>query len=188
MTYTAPDLSDVLERVRAHEPARKPQSKRGFAAATAMILAGGADPSMLIIERASRPGDRWSGDAALPGGKRDPGDIDLLTTARRETLEEVAITLPTNAIGQLDDVGGRAHPGHVTTYVFHIPEPLPTVPEPSEVARALWIPLSVLADPSRRGRHPTRMGPFPAIVHEGLTIWGMTYGIVQRFIEITTET
>lgn len=182
-----PHLDVIVARVAAHRPRSKRRSPRGFAAATAMILAGGNDPSMLIIERASRPGDRWSGDAAFPGGKQDLGDHDLVATARRETLEEVGIELPTTPVGQLDDIGGRAHPGHVSTFVFHLDETQPVVPEPSEVARGLWIPLSILADPSRRARTPTRMGPFPALVHDDLTIWGMTYGIIQGFVELVTD-
>ena len=139
---------------------------------------------MLIIERATRPGDRWSGDAAFPGGKRDPIDVDLLGTARRETEEEVGIVLSGDPIGQLDDIGGRSHPGLVSTFVFRVDGPLPVVPQPSEVARALWVPLEDLMDPSRRTRTPTRMGPFPAVVYDGLKIWGMTYGLIQNFTDL----
>lgn len=66
-----PELEVVLSRVAAHQPRRQKAERRGFAAATAMVLTGGHDPSMLIIERATRRGDRWSDDAAFPGGKRD---------------------------------------------------------------------------------------------------------------------
>ena len=51
------------------------------------------DPEVLFIKRAGRPGDRWSGHTALPGGKRDPEDADDLTAAIRETREEVGLDL-----------------------------------------------------------------------------------------------
>lgn len=51
------------------------------------------DAEVLFIKRTSRKKDPWSGDIALPGGRRDPGDIDDLATAIRETEEEVGLDL-----------------------------------------------------------------------------------------------
>ena len=38
-------------------------------------------------------GDPWSGHMALPGGRREPGDPDLVATVIREVGEEVGISL-----------------------------------------------------------------------------------------------
>lgn len=51
------------------------------------------DPEVLFIKRASRVGDRWTGHVALPGGKRDPEDVDDKAAAIRETSEEVGLSL-----------------------------------------------------------------------------------------------
>lgn len=51
------------------------------------------DPEILFIKRAGRVGDRWSGHIALPGGKRDPLDVDDRAAAIRETKEEVGLDL-----------------------------------------------------------------------------------------------
>ncbi len=51
------------------------------------------DPEILFIKRAARSGDRWTSHVALPGGKRDPEDVDDKATAVRETIEEVGIDL-----------------------------------------------------------------------------------------------
>jgi len=60
------------------------------AAVTLILRESAADPAEaegLFVRRAKVPGDPWSGHVALPGGRRDPEDADLLDTARRETLE-----------------------------------------------------------------------------------------------------
>lgn len=53
------------------------------------------DPEVLFIKRASRVGDRWTGHVALPGGKRDPEDVDDRAAAIRETSEEIGLDLTT---------------------------------------------------------------------------------------------
>ncbi len=89
------------------------------------------------------------------------------------------------AVGRLDDQGGRGHLGVVATYVFGLEHPVPTVPEPGEVAEARWLPLDVLVDPSTRSRHPhPRLGPWPAWRHEGLVIWGLTHRILRHFTDV----
>lgn len=57
-------------------------------------------PEVLFIKRAARQGDRWTSHIALPGGRRDPEDLDDQAAAVRETIEEVGIDLsaPGNAI------------------------------------------------------------------------------------------
>ena len=57
-------------------------------AAVALVLVPAPD-SLLLIRRAERAGDPWSGQIGLPGGRRDPGDPDLLATALREAADTV---------------------------------------------------------------------------------------------------
>lgn len=55
-------------------------------------------PEALFIKRASRRGDRWTGHIALPGGRRDPEDVDDGAAAVRETMEEVGIDLTADSV------------------------------------------------------------------------------------------
>ena len=51
------------------------------------------DVEVLVIRRGEREGDPWSGHMALPGGRFEPEDLSVYTTAVRETHEEVGIDL-----------------------------------------------------------------------------------------------
>jgi 8-oxo-dGTP pyrophosphatase MutT (NUDIX family) len=180
----------VLHAVAEHEP-RVVDDPPVWQAATALILHDHAQhgPEILFIERTSRPGDRWSGQMALPGGKRDPQDDDLATTARRETFEEVGIELGA-PVARLDDVHGRGPmPGIVAPFVFTVPERPPLVPEPSEVADAVWIPLghALAAENAVRYRYRGMIGPFPGVRYDRFTVWGLTHGILDDFCRVIGE-
>ena len=88
--------------LRLHD--RNPETERDPSAIEASVaLIIGSDPdTVLIIRRAERVGDPWSGHMGLPGGRRSQKDEHLLATAIRETEEEVGLTLtPGNLLGNL---------------------------------------------------------------------------------------
>lgn len=185
-------IDRILARVAAHEPRVQQTGAGGFVAATALVLTREPDPRMVVIHRASRDGDPWSGHAALPGGRHDATDPDLATTARRETAEEVGLHLD-DPVGRLDDIGGRTHMGVVSPFVFTVDEAAPLVPEPGEVAAAHWVPVRVLTAPEHRTRHPSRrIGPWPAWRWatglepplDDLVIWGLTHRTLSNFVEV----
>src|SRR5215475_15523746 len=87
------------------EPERVPQ------AAVSLILRDARGSAQaLIIKRAERPGDHWSGHLALPGGRAEIQDGDLIVTGARETYEEVGIDLLDGGefIGQLEILAPRS--------------------------------------------------------------------------------
>jgi 8-oxo-dGTP pyrophosphatase MutT (NUDIX family) len=186
VTAGALDLATVRDRVARYEPDARPEhTLRGWQAATALVVSPGEDDGELAVAfilRTERQGDRWSGQMALPGGKRDVEDDDLAATAVRETREEVGLALPA-PVGRLDDQGGRVHRGIVATYVFVLERRQPMTPHPGEVAEALWIPLPSLFDPGSAARFRWGGIPFPALEHEGRIIWGLTHRILGSFAE-----
>ena len=182
----------LVARLAAHQPTVRSVARSSFHAATALVLSREPEPRLVVIHRASRDGDPWSGHAALPGGRRDDTDPDLAATARRETAEEVGLHLD-EPVGRLDDIGGRTHLGVVSPFVFTVDEARPLVPEPGEVAAAHWVPLRVLTDPAHRTRHPSRrVGPWPAWSWptglepplDDLVIWGLTHRTLTNFLEV----
>ncbi|CAN5731272.1 CoA pyrophosphatase [soil metagenome] len=172
----------LAQRIAAYQP----RVSADYWAATAVVMTHTTEgPAVLMIRRATRDADRWSGDMALPGGKRDPGDLDVPFTAARETLEETQVHVG-RPVGRLDDVVGRPSSHRIATAVFTVtgrPEP---VPEPDEVAQAMWLPLAALADPANKTWH--RYGgvvPFPSITVGDVMIWGLTHRILSHFMAVT---
>lgn len=188
-----PTVDRIVTRVAAHRPRTRSAGTTGFHAATALVLTRQPeDPRLVVIRRARRDGDPWSGHAALPGGRHDEADADLAATARRETAEEVGLDLD-EPVGRLDDIGGRGHMGVVSPFVFVVDQARPLVPQPAEVAAAHWVPLRVLTDPLHRTRHPSRrLGPWPAWSWrtglepplDDLVIWGLTHRTLTNFLEV----
>lgn len=153
----------------------------GWQAATAIIVAPGEHHlELAVIERVRRAGDRWSGQMALPGGKREGGDPDLVATAIRETAEEIGVALQ-RPLARLDH-GAHSAPGVLATFVFTLDERLPLTPQPAEVAGAWWMPLSHLLDPGRVTRVRWAGGSFPGIDSKGRPIWGLTYQTLCTFL------
>lgn len=186
-------LGSIMARLRGYtfRPVTDPADLAR--AAVALILRDGPRGSEFIaIHRAHRSGDPWSGHMALPGGRQQPGDPDLISTAVRETHEEVGIDLERVAevVSELDEIRAVAR-GQlldlvIRPIVFVLRQPVSIVPNPREVQSALWIPLAALRHNSREYRHPQspELGPLPAFEYEGYTIWGLTHRILSHFVEL----
>jgi 8-oxo-dGTP pyrophosphatase MutT (NUDIX family) len=161
-------------------------------AAVAIVHARGAEESVLLIRRAERETDSWSGHWSFPGGRRDPEDADLLHTALRELAEECGIRLAREDMeAALPQMLARRKVGEfvpVAPFVFRAGSKLPTVLDPREAAEALWLPLSVLRDPGRRRLRPVPGMPkemlFPAIDLNGAPLWGFTYRLIAAWLDL----
>ncbi len=160
------------------------------------VLMRAADPvHLLFIKRAENPRDLWSGHMALPGGRRESNDHDLLATAIRETQEETGIDLaPEALIGRLPRVaprGPRVPRIVVVPFLFSVPAGTRAVGAPAEVERTRWISLDQLRDPAHREDYSVTIpaGPrtFPSIRVGDDVIWGMTYRIVEDLLLLDGE-
>src|SRR5262245_29591625 len=146
----------------------------------------------LIIKRAERPGDHWSGHLALPGGRAQFGDEDLIATAARETYEEVGINLLNGGqiIGQLDMVA-TVNPLlprlEISPFVAIAPHGF-TLSLSDEVASAFWISIADLKREGRSGFFSMPVGnaisKWPAYPSEGGPIWGITERILTNFLAL----
>lgn len=185
-------LHPQLDALRRQLPPRAPG---GAHAAVAVALRPSDDRlEVLLILRAERSGDPWSGHVALPGGRREAADPDDLATAMRETHEEVGIDLGARGVllGGLEPVEPRSDAGGmlVAPWVFAVPEGTLATPNP-EVQAATWIPVVSLAESGSAAEHRYELPNgsclvFPAFRVNGLTIWGMTYRILLELLAYRT--
>jgi len=166
-----------------------PRATRRSAVAAILRQRRGAEAEVLLIRRAERTGDPWSGQMAFPGGHAQPEDADLHATVLRETREEVGIDLDRNGelIGRLDDLPvtawGKPTGMVITPHVFALRgEPEFSIGD--EVAELLWGPLGEMA---RGGVDAVKeyclegvRVELPAYDVDGRIVWGLTYAMLRN--------
>ena len=188
------NVAVVRERLRNHRPALFEGTGYARAAVAIVLRDGDHGAEFVVIHRAHRHGDPWSGHMALPGGRQDPADRDLPATAVRETREEVGVDLAQHGelLGALDDLqaigSGRPLDLIITPFVYALSAPVTLTPNHQEVQSALWVPVASLRHPDVRGAHRpaqfTTHTAYPAFVYQGYTIWGLTHRILTSLLDI----
>src|SRR5262245_39280770 len=190
MTFT---LEHLEARLAAHEPS-SPSLLVGRRASVAAIFSfAGGRPGVLLMKRRERASDRWSGHVSFPGGMEAPGDVDLVATAIRETLEEVGVDLARSArlIGRLDTqramAQGKLLPMTITPHVFVTIE-VPDAAPREEAEACFWLPLDEAATGMLDASYRYDLGPVPLNLpcwkFAGFTVWGMTYHMLQKLLAL----
>ncbi|MBI3303392.1 MAG: CoA pyrophosphatase [Deltaproteobacteria bacterium] len=188
----------IRRKLANHRP-DPPIVEASTRAAVALLLQPQeTDLHLLFIHRAHHPQDPWSGHMAFPGGRQDPEDADLRVTIHRETKEEVGIDLDHHGeyLGRMAELQamarGRPISMTVAPFVYLVsPEARPE-PDPVEVQDTIWVPLSFMQQDGveKLVARPMPDGAaveVPALVYGGKTIWGLTYRMLQGFLELIHE-
>ncbi len=138
---------------------------------------------VLLMKRSERVGDPWSGHISLPGGGYSPRDVDLQTTAIRETREELGLELASaRMLGHLTPLSPMsAGPMgmEVTPFVFATEVALEPQVGP-EAESAFWLPLELAASGALDDTYtyPGTERTFPSWRYEQYVIWGLTWRIL----------
>jgi 8-oxo-dGTP diphosphatase len=156
-------------------------------AAVTLIIGDSEGLDVLFVKRVESASDPWSGQIALPGGKFELEDGNMIGTAIRETLEEAGIDLRSQGrlVGALDDIRPSNRPNLVVTpFVALVEDTLPPTLGP-EIQEAFWAPLRGL----ERTRFETvltsgRRWSGEAYRYRSYIIWGLTGQIVERFLSL----
>jgi 8-oxo-dGTP pyrophosphatase MutT (NUDIX family) len=186
-------VDDIRRALLAHEPMLHEGDLCHRAAVAIVLTESAGSLELLLIERAKRAGDPWSGHMAFPGGRVDAADASARAAAERETLEEVGLSLAgSELLGRLDDLPGLPAPPSdfsVSAFVFYTRDPGALVLN-HEVRDAFWFPLDSLSDRERHIDHPVKVESsqlFPGILvgESGRhVVWGLTYRFLDRFLDI----
>ena len=191
------ELDRIRHRLAGRAAAQhlSPDVTRRAAVATILrpsVSGDRADTEVLLIRRAERVGDPWSGHMAFPGGREDPVDRDLFATALRETREEVGVDLDQHEyLGQLDELPAIARGQFagmvIAPYVFALRgEPRLTTNE--EVAEVVWASLGQMArgevDDIKELTYEGQLRRLPAYRVQDRVVWGLTHLMLRNLLSL----
>ena len=162
LTPHGPDLRERMTANLAAFPRRALPLEDLRPAAVAIVISPHRRKLTFLLTRRALTLRRNAGNFALPGGNYEAGE-DAVDAARRETAEELGVSLGREAaLGLLDDfhtLGGH----RVTPVVFWSDAPLRLTPDPIEVHAAWRIALSDLDHPHSPRRLPREGGGDPIL-------------------------
>jgi len=186
-------LPSVVDVMTDHQP-RKLLARRLLRRCAVNLLlrdANGHDVELLMIQRAERAGDPWSGQMGFPGGRMDEADAHIFATAMREMHEEVGIEASRfELIGRLSDLMTRSQVWHkpmvITPFVGRLSGD--SFDANYEVASVVWIPLAFLADVSNRQAMPYKGHgmslTMPCYVYDNKRIWGLSLSMIDELLRL----
>lgn len=186
-------LAGALASLRVHTAGRDGEP---FEAGVLLAIRPRDPLELLLIKRAEIEGDPWSGHMALPGGRRDDGDADLMATALREAEEETGVVVrPSSVLGRLDEVRPRSRrlvPLIIAPFVAVVSADTEAAPAPGEVDQALWVPLPALGSEEAVSEVVIDLEDgsraFPSLTYNEHVIWGLTHRILTQFLGIARNT
>ena len=153
------------------------------AAVAVLLRAHGRDFEVLLVKRAENPTDFWSGQVALPGGRREARE-SLSHTAIRETFEETGIDLTRGCrfLGVLRASVSAGRHVKVLPFVFFLEREVTVNLNRSELEEYIWIQLSDLIE--NQGTAKLSFGEVPSFTVNEYLIWGLTYRILDELLYI----
>ncbi len=190
-------FAQIKHNLSRHRALRVPGRRRLIRAAVAVVLSEReAGLSVLLMRRAQRDGDPWSGDMAFPGGRLSRPDLGGGAAACRETQEETGLQLvQADRIGRLHDRVTRAHrqplPMVVSPFVYAFPRDAGGWRLNHEVDRIVWVPLDYLVERGNRARMQWQLGPLalplPCYDYQDHRIWGLTLLMLDELMRIASR-
>lgn len=167
----------MLERVRQRIGGGDVPRPGEADAAVLLALTAQPEPELILTLRAAHL-SRHPGQVAFPGGHREAGDRDLVATALRESLEEIALDPDcVEIIGTLRQRTSR-YGVRVSPVVAVVPGELQLEPNLAELDEIYRIPLPYFLERSNlridRVQHQGRDMDVPWYPWGERQVWGLT--------------
>lgn len=162
--------------------------KEGDAGVMLLLYPVSGELTTVFMKRTEYPGVH-SGQISFPGGRFEPEDSNLATTALRETEEEFGIAASKiNVLGKLTPLLIPVSRMEVHPFVGHLAERPMFLPNPREVERLIEIKIADLLRASIIKTKPQNYKDYQGFVpyfevHE-THVWGATAMILSEFLEV----
>lgn len=176
-------LNHFLTQFNLHPPEPKVWPGQLWQKSAVLIpLRQGPHELEVILTRRTAHLRHHADQICFPGGRMDDTDNSLLTTALRETHEELGVhPHHVHILGQLPEQPVLSR-FMIQPYVGLIDTKIEFIREPNEVAEVLSVPLRLLLD-QRNHLQVKRNHPVHPTVHfipwQGQLIWGATAAIIR---------
>ena len=155
-------------------------------AAVLVALVERAAGLSVILTRRSERLRSHTGQIALPGGRRDPGET-AWATALREAHEEIGLDPDFVSLAGLSTPYQTGSGYLITPVVGFVRDGFSLTANADEVAEIFETPFGFLMDPAnheqREGEWAGRRRRFYAMTHENRMIWGATAGILRALYD-----
>ncbi|UCH87346.1 MAG: CoA pyrophosphatase [Dehalococcoidia bacterium] len=187
--------ASLLQQIRDFLTDYRPQRlshDQAIPAGVLLLIYEKAGEPYVVLTRRTEDVEHHKGETSFPGGAFDPDDGDMLTTALRETEEEIGVRAEdVEVLGQLDDI--------VTITGFLVSPfvgvlrrwPYPFAANAEEVAELVEVPLGHLMDERNleegRQRFGDRWWPILTYNYGDHRIWGATARIFKGFFDHLKE-
>jgi 8-oxo-dGTP pyrophosphatase MutT (NUDIX family) len=182
-----PPLEDLLTADDLEKQRDAAQALMRPASVLLLIVNHASGPTVLFTQRTTHL-PAHAGQISFPGGRREEGDPDPISTALRESHEEVGLDPErVEVLGRLPEYNTSTG-FRVTPIVGWVEPPLQLKPDPEEVADVFEVPLQFLLDAGNH-RHESafyrgRMRNYWALPFGSRFIWGATAGMLVTFQRI----
>ncbi|HDZ56037.1 MAG TPA: CoA pyrophosphatase [Pseudomonas xinjiangensis] len=183
-------LDKMRMRVQQHKPREIEAAGLPEAGVLIPVTCVHDQPEIILTLRSKRLSTH-SGEVAFPGGRRDPGDVDLCYTALRETHEEIGL-LPelVEVVGPMDSLISRFGI-KVTPYVGIVPDVFDLFPNSDEIEAVFRVPVSFFLEDRREMTHRIdyegRSWYVPSYRFEGFKIWGITALMLTELMNVAFD-
>ncbi|MGQ9573018.1 MAG: NUDIX hydrolase [Dehalococcoidia bacterium] len=180
-------LGQIRSFLGGYQPQRLVQDGVTPAAVLLLLYEKEGEP-YIVLTRRTEDVEHHKGETSFPGGAFDIDDGDLVTTALRETQEEIGVRPEdVEVLGRLDDI--------VTISGFMVSPFVGVLRTPSypfaanalEVAEVVEVPLRHLMDERNLERGVRRLGnrwlPILSYNYGDHRIWGATARILKGFFD-----